>query len=134
MSGYKEALEAAGAEILCYETFGSYQGDWWTKVVYNGDTFWINGSYGSCSGCDAFESEFGYSSDQGCEDHKYSPEDDCAACNTSHKLYLEKLALFGSSYLTDCLTQEEAEAKASEHLSWDMNAEEMVKFIQDNHI
>lgn len=29
-------LEIAGAEVLAYETFGSYQGDWLAKVNYNG--------------------------------------------------------------------------------------------------
>jgi len=34
---YDEALKAAGAEVLLYESFGSYQGDWWAKVVKRGD-------------------------------------------------------------------------------------------------
>ena len=58
---YQEALEAAGATVHAFEFFGSYQGDWWAKVTYNGETGWVHGSYGSCSGCDAFEAEFGFS-------------------------------------------------------------------------
>lgn len=31
---YENALKAAGAEILEFGQFGSYQGDWWAKVRY----------------------------------------------------------------------------------------------------
>lgn len=55
--GYRQALEAAGAEIEEYKEFGSYQGTWFA-VLTNGNI--VEGAYGSCSGCDAFESEFGY--------------------------------------------------------------------------
>jgi hypothetical protein len=48
-------LELAGARVIAYETFGSYQGDWLAKVEHNGAVKWIHGSYGSCSGCDALE-------------------------------------------------------------------------------
>jgi len=58
--GYRTAMEAAGATVLAYESFGSYQGDWFALVVYGGKTFWVHGSYGSCSGCDAFCAEFDF--------------------------------------------------------------------------
>jgi len=58
--GYFEALEAAGAQVLASQTFGSYQGDWFAKVNYNGSTAWVHGCYGSCSGCDAFCAEFDF--------------------------------------------------------------------------
>jgi len=58
--GYSESLEAAGAKVIAYEQFGSYQGDWGAYVELNGNKYIITGSYGSCSGCDAFEAEFGY--------------------------------------------------------------------------
>lgn len=134
MHDYQEALEAAGAEVLCFEHFGSYQGDWWAKVAYNSETFWVHGSYGSCSGCDAFQSEFGYSADKGCEGHEYYPDKDCSDCKESHLFYLDKLADFGKRYLTDDLTQEQAEAQVSENLEWDSDAPKMLKFIQDNRI
>lgn len=60
MSGYQRSLEAAGADIIEFREFGSYQGDWFA-VLSNYDV--IQGSYGSCSGCDAFQCEFGYSSE-----------------------------------------------------------------------
>lgn len=110
---YKQALEAAGAQVVSFQEFGSYQGDWFAKVVYQGKTGWVSGYYGSCSGCDAFEAEFGWNDDE-------KPD------------YQTRLATFGKEYLDDIKTQEEAEAKAAKNLSWDIDAEEMLKFIREN--
>ena len=33
---YQMALEMAGATVLEYKEFGSYQGDWFAKVEYQG--------------------------------------------------------------------------------------------------
>jgi hypothetical protein len=57
---YDLALIAAGCEVVEYQTFGSYQGDWYAMVVFNGEKGIVTGSYGSCTHCDAFESDFGY--------------------------------------------------------------------------
>jgi hypothetical protein len=32
MSGYQRALEAAGADIIEFQEFGSYQGDWFAVL------------------------------------------------------------------------------------------------------
>lgn len=54
-TAYRDALVAAGAQVEDYATFGSpYDGIWVAKLP-NG---WILDGYGSCSGCDAYESEF----------------------------------------------------------------------------
>ena len=50
---YELALEEAGAKVLEFQSFGSFQGEWWAKVEYNGEIGWVAGCYGSCSGCDA---------------------------------------------------------------------------------
>lgn len=76
---------------------------------------WVTGEYGSCSGCDAFEAEFGW-------DAEKDPD------------YQSKLADFGRSYLDDMLTQEKAEKSASKNISWDSDAEKMVKFIKENRL
>lgn len=107
--GYQEAMEAAGAEVLAFESFGSYQGDWWALVRFDGRTGWVRGSYGSCSGCDAFEAEFGYDD----KDPK-------------------KLAAFGKGYLDWLMTQQEAEAAASENASWDMETDKVLAFLKNN--
>lgn len=77
---YQSALEAAGAEVLDFDQFGSYQGDWLALVRVDGVLGVAEGSYGSCSGCDAFEGEFGWNDED---------SDD----------YQERLADFGRGYL-----------------------------------
>lgn len=129
---YQEAMEAAGAEVLAFEEFGSYQGDWWAKVRYKGETGWVQGSYGSCSGCDAFEEEIGYGSEH-CDDHRYRGSSDCPACQEVHTAYNKKLAEFGRGYLDDLLlTQEKAEEEAGRYIEWDSEAQAMVDWIRAN--
>lgn len=112
---YKLCLEKAGAKVHKFESFGSYQGEWWALVTFNGETGWINGSYGSCSGCDAFEAEFSCS---------YEDEENLD----------EKYAKFGASYLNYLMTQAEAE-KATEKCPeyWDDEDKRMYEFIRQKH-
>lgn len=105
--GYSEALEAAGAKVIEYKEFGSYQGDWLAFVEYNGEKGIVEGSYGSCSGCDAFEAEFGWTNGPTEKDGKYyrtywHEEDNEIPKEEFDKINQEiqvKLADFGSSYL-----------------------------------
>lgn len=89
--GYKSSLIAAGAEVIVFNSFGDYQGSWLAKVVYNGETGWVVGSYGSCSYCDSFQQEFDY-------------------CYEQEENYEERLALFGKGYLEGIIPQEQQEA------------------------
>lgn len=132
--GYSEALEAAGAEVKAFREFGSYQGDWFAKVAYQGREFWVHGSYGSCSGCDAFLAEFDFDGREECEEHRwYYPKEtvvSCTACAEKKADYDRRMVEFGKGYLTSGeMTQEEALKYASEHLEWDSEAQEMVDFI-----
>lgn len=113
MSGYsyQGALEAAGAKVLQFESFGSYQGEWWAKVEYQGKTGWINGGYGSCSGCDSFQGEFGYS---------------------DMETTTDRLKQFGMDYLDGLMSDAAALRSASEHLEWDLDAQPMVDFIKQH--
>lgn len=130
---YEQSLKAAGATVLEYQSFGSYQGNWWAKVRYDGRVGWVYGSYGSCSGCDSFQSEFGYDNDdEGCEEHRYDKVADCRDCTEHGEAYRTKLADFGRGYLDAMLTQAEAEKEAAENLEWDMGAQEMLDFIKAN--
>lgn len=108
--GYQEALEAAGAKVLAFEMFGSYQGDWLAKLEYEDSQFWIKDYFGSCSGCDAFEAEIGW-----------NPTPD-------------QLAEFGRKYLdpSERLTQAEIEAKISKNIKWDMDAKRMLDFVKEH--
>jgi hypothetical protein len=130
---YCEAMEAAGAKVLEYETFGSYQGDWWAKVVFEGKCYWVHGSYGSCSGCDSFQGHFGYGEHDRCGEHQYEDDDclevlACADCKEAPENYRKELANFGRSYLTgNEYTQEEAEKQVGPQVEWDEdgNAEQL---------
>lgn len=134
---YREALEFAGATVHDYEAFGSYQGDWLAKVTYEGKTGWIKGSYGSCSGCDALQAEFGYESHTCKEEEYYDPlygdEGFREGCPECQKLK-QKMINFGQSYLDPILTQEEVEKVVSENLDWDMEAEEMLKYVKQRAV
>jgi len=133
--GYTEALIAAGAEVLAEKYFGSYQGDWFALVNYNGSRQWVHGSYGSCSGCDAFCAEFDFDGDDnGCDEHRYEKQDTCMDCKARTEDYQRRLANFGKSYLDNALNQAEAEKIAAEHLEWDSEAQEMVDFLKAHAI
>lgn len=111
--GYEWALTVAGANVLAYQSFGSYQGDWFAKVEYKGKTFWIKGSYGSCSGCDAWEAESGW------EDR--TKEEWRVFCTE-----------FAQSYLNDPVTYDEILKDAKENVSWDVEAKEMIEWLEKN--
>jgi len=137
MSDYETALIAAGANVKAMKSFGSYQGEWWALVEYEGRVGWINGSYGSCSGCDAFQANFNYDYDEG---HTHAepggyyfdavdrPVPGCPVCDLTQA----KLAEFGKRYVDPdyILDQEEAIKSASKYIEWDMDAQEMVDWIK----
>lgn len=125
---YNKALEAAGATVHDWEQFGSYQGDWLADVTVNGKHGFIRDCFGSCSYCDAFESEFGYE-DDACDQHRYDHNPECLGCREKKAKYDEKLKAFGQRYLDDLLTKDEVLKLVSENLEWDANAQEMVDWI-----
>lgn len=103
--GYAEAIEAAGGRIKEFKTFGSYQG---TFMALLNDGRIIEGSYGSCSGCDAFEAEFDYDSED-------QPD------------YKKRLAEFGAGYLNSACPLEQMidiyKKKAEGEYAWDDDKE-----------
>jgi hypothetical protein len=134
---YHEALEAAGATVHAFQEFGSYQGDWWAKVTYQDNRGWVHGSYGSCSGCDAFQGEFDYATEK-CEEHRYEYCADtsaCEGCKSAIAEYQSRLADFGRGYIEGCLmSQEEAEKDAGQHAEWDSGAPAMLEFVKSNSL
>jgi hypothetical protein len=119
--GYQSALEAAGAKVLTYRAFGSYQGDWYAKVEYQGEEGWVQGSYGSCSFCDSFEREFDYS---------YGDEE-----GESQEAYEERLKLFGEGYLTCVTPQEQQEQILETYIREDSyfgdEAQEILDYVKE---
>lgn len=132
---YEDALRFGGATVHEYESFGSYQGEWVAKVTYEGKTGWVSGNYGSCSGCDALQSEFGYNHHKCGNDSRYEPvwdgfRDGCPECQSVKQRFID----FGKEYLEEILTQEEIEKIVSKHIEWDMEAEVMLKYVKEHHI
>jgi len=131
---YQEALEAAGAKVLAYESFGSYQGDWLALVEYNGQAGYVSGSYGSCSGCDSFQCEFGYDSEQQCDEHRYegpSPAD-CQGCVNLKADYDTRLKAFGEGYLSLLESKDNLVKKFTEQAEWDGDAQEVLDWLAKN--
>jgi hypothetical protein len=63
VNSYTLVAEARGQRVLFYRQFGSYQGEWLLLSADDDHYFLYRDSYGSCSGCDALESRFGYNDD-----------------------------------------------------------------------
>lgn len=110
INNYKWALEVAGATVLAFSDFGSYQGDWLAKVEWDGKTGWIKDYYGSCSGCDAFQAELNRDWEKGYKK--------------------QEVIDFGRRYFHEIKTYEEVLEDVSRNIEWDMGADDMVKFME----
>lgn len=108
-NAYAKALRAAGAEVHHFRSFGSYQGEWWAQITYKDETGWVTGSYGSCSGCDAFEGEFGWSSEN-VPDYQSKLAD-------FGRTYCETVLPFGH-YLIDMLNKAQYDSETEASLRW----------------
>lgn len=104
---YRKALELSGAKIFEFEEFGTYSGDWYALIEYNGVIGIVRGNYGSCSGCDSFLAEFGYD----------EPTDSA-------------LVAFSLSYLDNIISVEEAIVLARPSSEWDMEANDVLNWLE----
>lgn len=98
---YKTALEAAGAKILEFNSFGTHQGEWVALAKYMGETGWVMGSFGSC--------EFGYVR----EDHDYD----------------KRLKTFGESYLDGMMSTNKTVEYFQNSADWDIESSEAAKWV-----
>lgn len=115
--GYKKCLEQAGCKVIDFKSFGSYQGTWMAFVEYKGEKGIVSGSFGSCSYCDAFQAEFGYSNGHPIEkDGKYyrsdwenDEEDEISQEDYKERIasYTQKMVEFGERYLRSGLENQE---------------------------
>ena len=112
---YQQSLEAAGARVIAFESFGDWQGSWIALVEYQGERGWVQGSFGSCDHCDAFQSEFGfdYLEDWQCEDMQ------------------TRLANFGRTYLEGMQTMEQVLRRYYADSEWDSDAANVVFWIRE---
>jgi hypothetical protein len=133
--GYQAALEANDVTVREYKEFGSYQGTW---IAILDDGRFVEGGYGSCSGCDAFEGEFGYSNEEIIkqENGKYYKENYYwdeekviteEQANAHNEKYKAKLRQFGSCYLDSAETKDEIVAryrhKCNDEYAWEDDKE-----------
>ena len=129
---YQEALEAAGATVEHIEYFGSYQGDWLAVVTYKGVRGIIHSWYGSCTGCDAFQAEFGYNYGS-CDEHYGDLDPKCRECRRVKTSYDKRLRAMGKRLLDGMLTSAEIEAlrlRFVEQGEWDYDANATVRWIE----
>lgn len=118
---YSMAMEAAGAVVHSYEEFGDYQGTWYAYVTYQGQNGYVHGSYGSCSGCDSFLSEFEFEHHSCGGDNYFSPiystpREGCGSCAD----VMDRLKRFGESYLEgNLMTAEEMQKEIDDKKEWD---------------
>ena len=59
-NAYEIIAWANNQDIVYYHEFGSYQGEWLLVSKTLSEYYIYKGWYGSCSGCDAFQSELDY--------------------------------------------------------------------------
>jgi len=129
---YTLALEKAGATVLAYEAFGDYQGHWYAVVEYEGRRFMVSGYYGSCSGCDAFEGEFGdwdwdwshRHADQYVDYASLDPA--CAECCSLAR----RLSAFGRAYLEDAADIAQLIRSADEASEWDLESKPAAEWLR----
>lgn len=60
---YEVVAFARGQDVVLYQEFGSYQGEWLLMARDPEQYYVYKGYYGSCSGCDSFEAWRGYDDD-----------------------------------------------------------------------
>ena len=109
---YQDALVAAGAKVIAFQEFGDWQGSWVALVEYKGERGWVQGSFGSCDHCDAFQAKFGWFDDE---------QDD----------YQQRLASFGESYLGGLQTTAQVLAEHAPNTKWDDEADNIVFWVRE---
>ena len=111
---YRTALAAAGANVLAFGNFGDWQGSWVALVDYQGERGWVQGAFGSCDHCDAFQAEFGWLDDENSD-------------------YQQRLADFGRGYLNGLQTLDQVLATFASSAEWDSDSESAMHYIRTVH-
>jgi len=119
---YDDLLRFGGAKVLAYEAFGSYQGDWIAKVRIKFRVKWIHGGFGSCSGCDAIQSETEH-----CSHHWEQFKNDCDKCQEC----VQGLKRLAAEYIAEATTFDDVFKEISKH-DWDSETPKMVKWMEAN--
>jgi hypothetical protein len=136
--GYKETMEMAGATVHSFREFGSYQGDWLAKVTWKGELGFVRGSYGSCSGCDAYQSECDGLGHAVGEEGYHNPSwgdcvEGCEKCEQGKRT----LAGFGRRYLNSMMPAKGIIKELEEGMEWDYDKTETLeklRFVDPDYI
>ena len=118
---YETLLPKCCEKVYCFKRFGDYQGTALAKVKYNGKDIWLSIYYGSCSGCDPLQG--------------FLSNNDIPACfDELDKRQLNKLIKW---FKEACIEGDETPYEGivkrfKEDSSWDMEAEEALKFLEEN--
>ena len=127
---YETCLSAAGATVHAIEYMGSYQGIWIADATLpDGRRGFINGYYGSCSGCDALQAELDYNFHVcvGADDGDYHTEiPGCPTCAEN----LRQMQEFGARYFDDLKTRDETLDELRKDAEWSSDASEAITWIE----
>lgn len=89
---HQEIMERQGFEILDWEAFGSYQGDYAAIVKKDNKVGFIVIGYGSCSGCDALEAVKEYAPEEVYyNEYDFDDEEDNELYESKMETYKERL-------------------------------------------
>jgi len=125
---YHSLLELCGAKVIAFETFGDYQGTWIAKVKYNDKIGYVEGSYGSCSGCDSLQDILMNHNSTGDTYHWFEPENtNCNSCVEIEQL-LKNMSIVYLEGLEDFQTTISRHIENSE---WDLESENIVKWMHE---
>lgn len=132
--GYREAIESTGAKVLAYEKFGTYDGEWLAQIEVDGEIKYIRDYFGECSSTDAFEADFGSESHECGDDIYYDPfynndgfRENCEKCQNLKKRFIK----FGQDYVENAMSFDECMKIVSKNFDWDMEAKEMVDWLNN---
>lgn len=111
---YESALKAAGADVIAFTMCGDWQGTWVALVDFAGERGWVQGAFGSCDHCDAFEAEFAWDESRDADPAEYD----------------SRLAAFGRRYLDDLLTTAEVLGHYEPHSDWDSDSASAAAWVR----
>ena len=125
-SSYEEAFACVeGVTVEWAEYYGSYQGNFLCKIQKAGETLYIYDSYGSCSGCDSFQAEFGWST------YYYESEGVTQEERLAH--VKQRMAKWSFSYIESALPlQQMMNYLQNECGQWDDEAIKALKRLEEN--
>lgn len=133
------ALEAAGARVLAFRHWGTFDGDWWALVeVDGGERAWVNGWAGSCASCDPYETECGEQAFICVQHDTWDVIHDhperiaaCPDCQANRSRRSAVIRAFGARHLADRLTPAAAEARCRANLrEGDLEAEVVLTWMR----